>query len=276
MPHELCLVPKQVIDKMLLPVSTPPASPDKVSILKREERVLPNHKPSLEAEINRLFTSKQKISKALETYSWILKYVPGVEISSKGHVMRPMKNINILDFLKDIYSGVKTFPKQKLEIYKIWIAITDIPAKFIENPRIRDFAFAETKNIPQSIKRKFPFKHARGPNLAKKEKLEIERSLSDEGKNNLQSPGDDEDHDEDDDEEDDDDDDDDDTSPVTIRKFSKYIRGVKSRTPQLSKIRTRLQSKSGVGPEQDNRNNQGSGSVILKNIKKKKMKWIKY
>ena len=118
------------------------------------------YQPNLDHEIKKLFRSKEKYQKAINAYSWILSNVPGIEISENGQIISPMKSINILDFLKHIYSENKTFSNDILELYKIWIALIDFPQHFVNNLRIKNYAYSEddiTKS--NNLKRKLSFNH---------------------------------------------------------------------------------------------------------------------
>ena len=115
--QEICLVPKKIIDDVVKKSII--NSSNSVSILKRENIVNSlNSKPDLEVNIKKIFNNnKQKFDKAIEAYSWILNNVPGIDISINGQVINPMKSINILDFLKDIYPGAKNISREKIQLY---------------------------------------------------------------------------------------------------------------------------------------------------------------
>ena len=258
--QELCLIPKPIIDRILL------NTPDNVSILKSEKKIISNNTIDFRNEIEFFFNVRQKRLKALDAYSWILKNVPGFEITPEGNVITPLKNINILHFLRDIYSGIKTFPKNKLDLYKIWISLIDFPNKFIDNDKIKDFVFSNIKTISYPVKRKLPFHHMETPNAPKKEKTELLINKHDANTSipNTEAISDDNGNIEDDDG--------DNTSPVTIPEFRKYIKEIKSRTPLPSPRKTRSRSKQGFGyifPPKKSRHTS-------LNNKHELSKWIKY
>ena len=69
-------------------------------------------------------------------------------------MLKPLSGINILDFLKDILSAIKSFPKDKLEKYKIFIALLNLPKEFLENKKILDFIYPHENVARLELKRK--------------------------------------------------------------------------------------------------------------------------
>ena len=175
MVQEFCIIPKKIISN-LMDNSYEKNNGDNISILKREKKTFnDSSNQELKSDIKNIFiNNKVKLEKASNAYLWILNNVPGVEISSNGQVINPMKSINIIDFLKDIYSNAKNISKNKLDSYKIWISLIDFPEKFVDNIKIKDHVYGETRNITEIIKgnkRKLPFHHNLTPHIKKKEKI---------------------------------------------------------------------------------------------------------
>ena len=124
-------------------------------------------KQNLYSAIDRLFKTPSKNSNAKNLYSWILLNVKDFETTENGNIITPLKNINIFDFMKDIFSKTSYFTSEKLNIYKIFVSIIDLPSNFIENKTIREYIFPNTKidnvkvNVPltpkyeQGTKRKY-------------------------------------------------------------------------------------------------------------------------
>ena len=96
---------------------------------------------NLYSAIDRLFKTPQKNANAKNLYSWILLNVKDFEALENGNVITPLKNINIFDFMKDIFSKTSKFTSEKLNIYKIFVSIIDLPSNFIENKSIREYLF---------------------------------------------------------------------------------------------------------------------------------------
>ena len=132
--QELCLIPKSIVEK-LMPEKPPVTNntSDKIQILREEKKLFSskNHKSDLTLEISKIFTSKNKTQKALNVYSWIINNTPDIEIGENGQLIKPLKQINIFDFIKDVYSTNKNFTKDKLDLYKIFIAWINLPSDFL-------------------------------------------------------------------------------------------------------------------------------------------------
>ena len=104
--QELCLIPKSIVEKII------PSKPliandtsDNIKILAERTNIFPskNHKSDLTLEISKIFTSENKSQKALNVYSWMVNNTPDIEISANGQLIKPLKQINVFDFIKDIY-----------------------------------------------------------------------------------------------------------------------------------------------------------------------------
>ena len=98
-------------------------------------------KQNLYSAIDRLFKNPQKNANAKNLYSWILLNVKDFEALENGNLITPLKNINIFDFMKDIFSKTSKFTSEKLNIYKIFVSIIDLPSNFIENKTIKEYLF---------------------------------------------------------------------------------------------------------------------------------------
>ena len=257
--QEFCIIPKQIVDRLSLPSkSTLNDTSDKIKILEKKTSVYPNenNKLDLSLEISKLFTSKNKIKKALNVYSWMINNVPDIEISSNGQLIKPLKQINIFDFFRDIYSTNKHFSKDKLEIYKIFIAWTDLPNEFIDNVKIKNYVFSEVKNNISRInpiKRKLPFPNIRNPKIKKTNTDTDDGSNVD---NNEDYDGADDDLNEGE------------SSPVTISEFNKLIKDVKSSPYLTERQRSKLRS---------SKKRKGFGNIFHANkYPSLSLKWINY
>ena len=244
--QELCLIPKSIVEKLI------PSKPlvandtsDNIKILEKKTNIFPskNHKSDLTLEISKIFTSENKSQKALNVYSWMVNNTPDIEISANGQLIKPLKQINIFDFIKDIYSANKKFKKDKLELYKIFIAWIDLPSTFIDNITIKNYAFSEIKNKNQGTKRKLPFSNARN---VKVKKNDAETDTDDKEDGNITDEV--------------------ETSPVSIPEFNKLLKDVKS-SPYLTRHQ-KLQLKDGK---------TGAGNTFH-GVKcpSSSLKWIKY
>ena len=134
--QELCLVPKNILEDVL-------ASKES-TLLRRDEISAPfntmsinNIKPNLENNLKNIFSSKIKLDNALELYNWIYTNVKDLTLSVNGNVNSPLSNFNLIDFIKDVNSTTKNFTKDKLDLYKVWVAMIDLPIHFIKNEYIK-------------------------------------------------------------------------------------------------------------------------------------------
>ena len=257
MVQEFCILPRKIVSNFVNKHNI--KDKHAVSILKREKKPLNDlTNPDLQSDIKNIFiNNKVKLEKASTAYSWILDNVPGVEISSNGQVINPMKSINILEFLKDIYSNAKNISKEKLDSYKIWISLIDFPEKFVDNSKIKNHIYEETRNtleIEKGNKRKLPFHHNLTPHIKKKEKIYKEENNDNalNNNNNVDNSNTDEnDHNEE--------------TPVEIEDFHSFIEDY-TKTPEYKKTSRNLRSKSQKKLESEKK--YGSGRKIFK--------WINY
>ena len=171
--QELCLVPKNILENILASKET--------NLLKKEVVDSPfddkTSKPNLENDIKNLFTMKIKVDNALNLYNWIYKNVKDLSLSSNGNVMSPLGNFNLIEFIKDVHSSTKNFTNDKLGLYKVWVAIIDLPIHFIKNEFIKNYIFPNhfdkyDEISPKSNKRKLAFE--KPINLPKRDKKDIE------------------------------------------------------------------------------------------------------
>ena len=171
--QELCLVPKNILENIL--------ASREVNLLKKEKLVSPFDnkisKPNLENNIKSLFSGKIKLDSALNLYNWTVKNVRDLSLSSNGNVISPLANFNLIEFIKDVHSSSKNFTKDKLGLYKVWVAIVDLPIHFIKNEFIKNYIFPNhfDKNeqiSPKTNKRKLIFENP--INSPKREKIENE------------------------------------------------------------------------------------------------------
>lgn len=144
---ELCLVPKNIIDNLLdSDINVASKNVKKVNFenkIKKNENLYPI--------INSTFKAKSKQEKAKNLYAWILHNVSGFETLENGEIISPLKNINILDFMQDIFSNSTKFSKEKLNLYKIFISIIDIPHFYIDNKIIKKYLFPNIINNDKEI-----------------------------------------------------------------------------------------------------------------------------
>ena len=148
--QDYCLIPKKLVkdllNKNLNKNITSVSLNNKPELISKKQNVdLKYNLPDLDIEISSLFTSSLKIKKAKNIYSWIKNNSPEIEISSNGNLIKPLDGFNILTFLKDILSQIKTFPKDRLEKYRIFIALINLPKEFLENQTIRNFIYTGEK-----------------------------------------------------------------------------------------------------------------------------------
>ena len=174
--QELCLVPKTVLESILDSKETTLLKKDKVtSTLFNNES-----KPNLETELKNLFTTKIKLDNALNLYNWIYANVKDLSLTGNGNVISPLANFNLIEFIKDVISNSKSISKDKLNLYKVWTAIVDLPIHFIKNEFVKNFIFPnqqfETNEdiLSKPNKRKLSFINPN--NLPKREKIDKERS----------------------------------------------------------------------------------------------------
>ena len=177
--QEYCLIPKKIVKDILNKNSdkniTPVSLVNKPELLNKKQGVVSRHNlPDLDEEISSLFSSPIKIKKAKNIYFWIKNNSPEIEISPNGNLIKPLEGVNILNFLKDILSGVKNFHKDKLEKYRIFIALLNLPKEFLENEKIRNFIYSYEKI---DNKRKFSTETEDNENIVSNEDDEAPRSI---------------------------------------------------------------------------------------------------
>ena len=177
--QEYCLIPKKIVKDILNKNSdkniTPVSLVNKPELLNKKQGVVSRHNlPDLDEEISSLFSSPIKIKKAKNIYFWIKNNSPEIEISLNGNLIKPLEGVNILDFLKDILSRVKNFHKDKLEKYRIFIALLNLPKEFLENEKIRNFIYSYEKI---DNKRKFSTETEDNENIVSNEDDEAPRSI---------------------------------------------------------------------------------------------------
>ena len=102
--QEMCIIPKNILQNLI--------ESKEVNILRKDVKPISSENKNvnninLENELKKSFTSKIKLEKALDLYSWILRNVKNLELQTNGDVLSPIRNINILNFIKDVYSNSK-------------------------------------------------------------------------------------------------------------------------------------------------------------------------
>ena len=151
--QELCLIPKSIVDKLQF---------SNVNIIDKKTKMMTNSESGSSADLHNLikleFKSKVKYKKALELYEWILQNVKEFKATSTGDVIAPLSNFNIIQFMKDIFSGVTHFSKDSLNLYKVWVSMVNLPVQFIDNKTIKNNLYANiSSDIKPSLKREFPW-----------------------------------------------------------------------------------------------------------------------
>ena len=176
--QEMCIIPKNIVDNII--------ESKEVNILRKNVMPTLSHKQNvneinLEVDLKKIFKTKNKLEKALDLYSWILRNVQDLELQSNGNILSPIKNINLLNFIKDVYSNSKNFSKDLLNLYKVWVSYINLPDRYIENPTIKNYLFPNKADNENEIieapknrinKRKVSFSDP--TNISKKEKRELE------------------------------------------------------------------------------------------------------
>ena len=135
--QEMCIVPKNILQNLI--------ESKEVNILQKNikpELNLKNNenKINLESELKRIIKPKIKL-KAIDLYNWIIRNVKELELQSNGDILSPIKNINLLTFIEDVYSNKKTFSKDTLNLYKVWVSYINLPHRYIQNNTIKNYIF---------------------------------------------------------------------------------------------------------------------------------------
>ena len=171
--QELCLVPKTVLESIL--------ASKEATLLKKDKVTSPfinniQNKPNLESELKNLFTTKIKLDNALNLYNWVYANVKDLTLTNNGNVISPLANFNLIEFIKDVISNTKNVSKDKLNLYKVWVAIIDLPIDFIKNDFIKNYIFpnhhfeSSDSTSPNPNKRKLTFDNP--INSPKREKVD--------------------------------------------------------------------------------------------------------
>ena len=148
--EEYCLVPKGIIKSLI-------SKENEIFIKEKNISQQPfvsseDYKPSLSIQLNKLFKTKDKKEKALSLYSWIIDNVEGIEYLPSGELLSPMKGINLLDFIKDVHSSVKTFPKEILDKYKVFSSLIKLPNYLIDNDQIGTYLYPHNGGLNKPTK----------------------------------------------------------------------------------------------------------------------------
>ena len=128
---EYCLVPKTVIDKIL---------DSNINIIKESKNIVsksPVDHESFLSVLKKSFKSKSQYNKAYEVYNWLKINVKDLSLLNSGEILSPIRDLNILDFIRDVTTKNKNINTNLLNIYKVFIAITNIPLIYIDNMNIR-------------------------------------------------------------------------------------------------------------------------------------------
>ena len=170
--QELCLVPKNILENVLASKET--------NLLRKDRIIAPFNtintlKPNLEHDLKKIFPTKIKLDNALDLYNWIYTNVKDLSLSVNGNVNSPLANFNLIEFIKDVNSTTKNFTKDKLDLYKVWIAMIDLPIHFIKNEFIKNHIFPnhyseKNESLAKSAKRKITF--VKPVSSSKKRKIE--------------------------------------------------------------------------------------------------------
>ena len=194
---EYCLIPKSVVDKHVLNQNDKNKSINELSISKKEITKLPYNSPneyrhSLEEQIKKS-VSKKYIEKSLSLYYWLLENVHGLEYLKNGQLLSPIDKLNLIDFIKDIYSNKKNIPEEKINIYRLFTSIISLPAYFIDNKFIKSKLYPNydenDNNMTSSESRKRKLQSPSPVNVSKK----IKENLANDKKNEQLNSSDDDD-----------------------------------------------------------------------------------
>ena len=171
--QELCLVPKNILENVLASKET--------NLLRKDKIIAPFNtintlKPNLEGDLKKIFPTKIKLDNALELYNWIYTNVKDLSLSINGNVNSPLSNFNLIEFIKDVNSNTKNFSKDKLDLYKVWVAMIDLPINFIKNDFLKNHLFPnhyseKDEDLVKSAKRKITF--VKPVSSSKKEKIDV-------------------------------------------------------------------------------------------------------
>ena len=168
--QELCLIPSNLVNDILNSDTSVAANIKKTDFVSNDNFT---KRENLYPIIKSVFKTKAKLEKANNLYSWILKTYPEFEVSPSGDVIQPMKNINFLDFLRDIFSNSGNISKEKLNLYKIFTSIIDMPHYYIDNKLIKNYLY------PNLTKNEISFsKPNLKPNLKRKKEEDDELQFS--------------------------------------------------------------------------------------------------
>ena len=181
---ELCLVPRYLVDKCFK---------SDVNIIDKKnignsELVNDSEKNNLYDEIKTVFKSKVKYDKVIETYKWIINNIEDLQTLKNGEVISPLRNFNLIQFFKDLYSNANKFSKEKLDLYKIWVSLISLPNNYIENKILKNYIYPNTvsNNLTGTLKKdeikieskKRKSEYAYPSNKTKKSKDEDEKNSS--------------------------------------------------------------------------------------------------
>ena len=184
---EYCLIPKSVVDKHGLKHNN--ENKTEINIERTEITKLPYNSPNdyrhpLDEQIKKSL-SKKNIDKTISLYNWLLENVQGLEYLKNGQLLSPIKDLNLIDFFKDIYSNKTKIPEEKINIYRLFASIISLPAYFIDNKFIKSKIYpnydenGNNNNVVKSRKLKRKLESPSPENISKKIKSKIKDKNTD-------------------------------------------------------------------------------------------------
>lgn len=184
---EYCLIPKSLVEKQILKNEEKKENDNEIAVLRKEITKLPykspnEYKSSLKEQITKSI-SKNKVEKAITLHNWLLENVQGLEYLKNGQLLSPINGLNLIEFIKDIYSNKKIIPEEKINIYRLFSSITSLPEYFIDNKFLKNKLYpnydekSDNDTIPETRKRKVNFPSP--VNISKKIKNKIESNITD-------------------------------------------------------------------------------------------------
>ena len=134
---EYCLIPRPLVEKKILTSNEKEKNENEISVSRKEITKLPYKSPTeYRSSLKELITksiSKNKIDKAISLHNWLLENVQGLEYLKDGQLLSPIKGLNLIQFIKDVFSNKRVIPEKKTNIYRLFSSITSLPEYFIDN-----------------------------------------------------------------------------------------------------------------------------------------------
>ena len=144
--EELCLVPRRILDKLGLNQSVT-NNKENVYILDKKKSFLPYSKPSdyktdLKDQLKTIL--KSNFDKGYSIFLWLKNNEKNFEYLHNGELIAPISNLNILNFINDAVSRVKSISQDQLNKYKLFVSVVNLPEYFIINKKMKEYLFPDT------------------------------------------------------------------------------------------------------------------------------------